>query len=127
VATALNECIQILPPILAMHSFLFFFASPLGMFHLQNPTFCCFAYFEIFFLLYLVSRKRAMHSHLLKMYGKVKGSELSIIRNREVNNLPVLGKKYIFDSAFVFIQKVCQNYLSIEVKEKRLPKAIGGQ
>ena len=68
-----------------------------------------------------------MHSHLLKMYGKVKGSELSIIRNREVNNLPVLGKKYIFDSAFVFIQKVCQNYLSIEVKERRLPKAIGGQ
>lgn len=37
-----------------------------------------------------------MHSHLLKMYGKVKGSELSIIRNREVNNLPVLGKKYIY-------------------------------
>jgi hypothetical protein len=62
------------------------------------------------------------------MYGKVKGSELSIIRNREVNNLPVLGKKiYIYDSAFVFFQKVCQNYLSIEVKEKRLPKAIGGQ
>ena len=68
-----------------------------------------------------------MHSHLLKMYGKVKGSELSIIRNREVNNLPVLGKIYIFDSAFVFIQKVCQIFLSIEVKERRLPKAIGGQ
>ena len=46
-----------------------------------------------------------MHSHLLKMYGKVKGSELSIIRNREVNNLPVLGKKYIYLILHLFLSK----------------------